>query len=126
MKLFNSKKCEADYDEILKLEQAVTNLKHELESAQTTLKQIEQHTQDSEFVIDWSGMHAFAFERIMSGSRPVSIIGYFINTTGVDKNNYAVVVDTKTVKEWTLHCSDEQHDKLAIEFKTYLNTKAMK
>ena len=121
MNWFKTKRVpDPEYNEILKLEIAVEELKFQLECARSTIKEIEQKTYNSDFVIDWGAMRAFSFERTMSGSQPVSIIGYIIVTNADEYRGNEVV------KEWTLHCSDEQHDKLAIEFKTYLNTKAMK
>ena len=97
-----------------KLERAVADLKTQLDNAQATIKEIEQRTFNSMVVIDWSTMRAFSVERTMSGLQPVTVIGYVIVTVADEHHGNEVV------KEWTLHCSDEQHEKLAMEFKAHL------
>lgn len=59
--------------------------------------------QTSEFVVDWSKMNAFSIERHGGEKEAYTIIGYH------DKNN--------DVEEWKFYCSQEQHNKLAKEFK---------
>jgi len=107
-----------DIQESLKLESAVKQLKAELATALKTLEDIEKRTYNSDFVIDWSVMRAFSFERSTHGDRPISIIGYFLYSLTTNENGESF--ETETVKEWTLHCSDEQHEKLAKDFRTYL------
>lgn len=56
-----------------------------------------------EFVIDWDNMNAFSIERHGGDREAYTIIGYYNKE--------------QDVSEWKFYCSQEQHNKLAKEFK---------
>lgn len=67
------------------------------------------------YSINWDVMCAFSIERMREGDTNKTIIGYILSepvvTTEGDKITYKDVV-----REWTLYCSHEEHQRLVKEF----------
>ena len=68
--------------------------------------EIRKDVQSSEFVINWKNLDAFSVERMGDPKESYTIIGYW-NTSGGERE----------VAEWKFYCSQEQHNKLAKEFR---------
>lgn len=60
-------------------------------------------------VFDFKAMQAFSVERVTRGKYPATVIGY--------------IKPENQLGEWTLFCSQEQHERLAKEFVQYLSKK---
>lgn len=111
--------------------QRISELQHELESTKALLRVAEKELEaknetiraylnsakDNTFVIDWKAMNAFSVERIAREGSVYTIIGYIL------QNDYEDDKKQSLVKEWTLYCSEEQHEKLASEFQAYIKDK---
>lgn len=103
------------------LEAEITNLKRQLEEADLTMRsrvtQLKNEidtlksTDDCRFEFDWEESAAFSIERSVNGS---TVIGYY---KAFDENG------KRTVGEWTFFCSKDEHNRLANEFKEYINGK---
>lgn len=66
-------------------------------------------SKNCQVVIDWAGMRVVSIERMYKDRDEVTILGY-IDTNGC-------------VSEWTLWCTEAQHEKLCNEFINYLKVK---
>ena len=101
-----------------KIEQLQTDV-YRLESANKALndriRQMELEKVDaiktdvnsSAFEINWNKMDAFSIERMGDHNSAYTVIGHHMT----DENN------VKHIHEWKFYCSQEQHNKLAKEFK---------
>lgn len=85
----------------------IKTLKADLESL------TEELVSETEFVVNFASMKAFSIERIWDNKTRSykTVIGYFLTT-----NN------TKEVREWYLFCDLETHNRLADEFKQYMES----
>jgi hypothetical protein len=92
---------------VKQLETEVAQLKADLKRAreENNIK-VMADCHGSEFVIDWANMDAFSIERQGGAKVAHTIIGYYNTVNGV-----------RTVDEWKFFCSQEQHNKLAQEFR---------
>ena len=88
-----------------KLSDDIRVLKEDLDSLE------EQQVEKAEFVVDFEKLKPFSIERTKRKDAPgyKTIIGYFLTT-----NN------SKEVKEWHLYCNLATHNRIAEEFKQYL------
>lgn len=84
---------------------------YKLKTAKADLKTVEDNIiEQSSFVVDFAAMNAFSIERLKSDKGGYkTVIGYFLITE-----------TTKEVKEWTLHCNLNTHNRLASEFEQYM------
>lgn len=69
-------------------------------------------------VIDWKEMNAFSIERVCAEGQYTTTIGYFIHNS-TDGGN----APEKYVKQWSLQCSHEEHQRLAADFAEYIKNK---
>lgn len=96
------------------LERQVNIREKTIEQLEARIKQMELEKIDvikadvnsSEFKINWSKMDAFSIERMGDHQSAYTVIGYYLT----DEHN------VKHVHEWKFYCSQEQHNKLAMEF----------
>jgi hypothetical protein len=88
-----------------------SNLKVELEKAQSKILQLENKIKDmtvaisssnQEFAIDFNAIRCFSIERQDHGYTGKTILGYNLLN---DAENYGP-------REWHLYCSEKQHQKL--------------
>ena len=101
--------------EIADLKRQVTTRETTISQLEFRIKQLEREKIDtikndvnsSEFGIKWDKMDAFSIERMGDHQSAYTVIGYYLT----DEHN------VKHVHEWKFYCSQEQHNKLAEEFK---------
>jgi hypothetical protein len=99
---------------VKKLEAQIEALKADLKRARESAnRDVMQDCHECDFVIDWTNLDAFSVERHGGPKTAYTIIGYYVHHA--DK--------TKSVDEWKFFCSQEQHDKLAQEFRDAITTK---
>lgn len=100
------------------LEKQVKSLIKEIELLKETISdfnkvndELEQYKEiyDCDVIIDFNVMDVFSIERMNENNKPSTIIGY--------------IRPDKTIGEWGLYCSKEQHQRLCEDFKTYLLSK---
>ena len=73
------------------------------------------------YAINWDAMNAFSVERIWDNGLPKTIIGYRLEEPVITTEGDDQKVTTKdVVREWTLYCSAEMHEKLVAEFKLWI------
>lgn len=106
--------------ENVKLQQKINSLEFQLEKYQ---KRLDTEFASASFSVDWKTMNAFSIERNISvtGEAPKTIIGYMMEepvTTIEDNVTYKDVV-----REWSLYCSHQEHERLVAEFNEYKKTK---
>jgi hypothetical protein len=94
-------------DKVKQLEAQVESLKADLKRAreENNIK-VMADCHGSEFVIDWTNLDAFSIERQGGAKVAYTIIGYFAGSG-----------EQRRVEEWKFFCSQEQHNKLAQEFR---------
>ena len=113
------KKSNLDLDkqfnkELSKVQKVIMEKDNEIESLKNRIealdKKIEQMKSDhgGDFVFDWSTADAFSIER----NHGKTVIGYV---------HYSDT--TADIREWIFYCNVEQHNKLAAEFREYINGK---
>lgn len=90
---------------------------NELEAKNETLRKFMSATRNSAVTIDWKVMNAFSVERIARDGEVYTIVGYLL------QNDYEDDKKQSLVKEWTLYCSDDQHETLCREFQSYIKDK---
>lgn len=113
--MFNFWKIADLKDEIFHLNKRIESRDIQIERLQAELNKmslekadsIKKDVETSEFEIDWKNMDAFSVERMGDNSCAYTVIGYYLT----DEHNI------KHVHEWKFYCSQEQHNKLAKEFK---------
>lgn len=95
----------------------IENLGHRVDSFKQTLASINDATRNSSFEFDFNIVTAFSIERNISGNLPCTIIGYIMPNESVQgSESCSYRLENYTVKEWTLSCSEEQHEKLVVKF----------
>lgn len=113
--MFNFFKIADLKDQIFHLERRIETRDKTIEQLEFRIKQLEHEKIDtikndvnsSEFGIKWDKMDAFSIERMGDHQSAYTVIGYYLT----DEHN------VKHVHEWKFYCSQEQHNKLAEEFK---------
>lgn len=106
---------------VAKLESEIRDLNYEVNRRNENIKLLEDRIRrmelekvdsikadvnSSDFEIDWKNMDAFSIERMGDNNSAYTVIGYWV-----------IVNNEKTVAEWKFYCSQEQHNKLAKEFR---------
>jgi hypothetical protein len=105
-------------EENVKLKQHINYLEDQVEKYKTRL---DSEYAKASYSMDWGTMNAFSVERMIENGMHKTIIGYLIAepvTTVQDNVTYKDVV-----REWSLYCSHQQHEKLVAEFNEYKKTK---
>jgi len=82
-------------------------------------KRIESEFSNASFAIDWDAMKVFSVERNWSHGFPTTILGYMLSEPATHTEEQVTYKDV--VREWTLHCSAETHEKLIAEFNEWKN-----
>ena len=77
-------------------------------------QRIDNEFSSSSFGIDWDAMKVFSIERNWGNGFPTTILGYMLSEPAVHTEGTVTYKDV--VREWTLHCSAEKHEKLVAEF----------
>lgn len=115
--------------EISKLKQRIEELERTVQDREQTIqslqRQIAQYRDFSNatFSVDFRAMNAFSVERLLSESMvPTTVIGYMLAEPVTVKDEGTVTKDV--VREWTLRCSAEQHERLVEEFNEYVQSKS--
>jgi hypothetical protein len=74
------------------------------------------------YAIDWKEMNAFSIERMKENNIPKTVIGYILTepVVSTDSDN---VTYKDIVREWTLYCSHEEHQRLVKQFEQYKKDK---
>ena len=83
---------------------------------------IEGEYASAKYAIDWKEMTAFSVERMMEGDRPKTVIGYLLAEPVVSTDGDNVTYKD-IVREWTLYCSHEEHQRLVKQFEEYKKAK---
>lgn len=96
------------------LQKDIENLKY---ANDVYKKRLETEMANASFAIDWDAMNVFSVERMWENGLPKTVLGYIlaepvIYTEGDDQR----VTHKDVVREWTLYCSAETHEKLVAEF----------
>jgi hypothetical protein len=109
---FKIKKLEAtvaDYEhENNCLKNRVIQLKEQIKQMELEkVDAIKTDVNSSAFEINWDKMDAFSIERMGDHNSAYTVIGHHMT----DEHN------VKHIHEWKFYCSQEQHNKLAQEFK---------
>ena len=126
MSLWSWEKKEEDQSyklaaENVKLQNKINHLEHELEKYKTR-----QHVEyaAASFSIDWKLMNVFSIERNLCNDGTQNhrtILGYMMAEPVTTIENNITYKDV--VREWTLYCSHEEHQRLVAEFNEYRNSK---
>ena len=88
-------------DDIIRLEGELKKMSLEKADA------IKADVNSSDFEIDWTRMRAFSIERMGDHASAYTVIGHHMT----DEHN------VNHIHEWKFYCSQEQHNKLAQEFR---------
>ena len=84
-------------------------------------KRIDSEFSSASFAIDWDTMNVFSVERNWSHGFPTTILGYMLSEPVTHTEEQVTYKDV--VREWTLHCSAETHEKLVEEFNAWKSNK---
>jgi hypothetical protein len=86
-------------------------------------KRLESEMANASYAIDWDAMKAFSIERMWENGLPKTIIGYMLSEPFVTSSGEGVerVTEKDVIREWTLYCSAETHEKLVKEFNEWRN-----
>lgn len=107
--------------ENIKLQQKINLLEHELEKYKARLS-VEYAA--ASFSIDWKVMNVFSIERNLCNDGTQNhrtILGYMTEEPVTTVENSVTYKDV--VREWTLYCSHDEHQRLVAEFNEYRNSK---
>ena len=88
---------------------------------QELTERIEGEYSKATYAIDWREMNAFSVERIMENGVPKTLIGYLLTEPVVTTDDNVTYKDL--VREWTLYCSHEEHQRLVKQFEQYKKDK---
>lgn len=89
-------------------------LQQEREKFENYKKSIEDAARSATFSFDFNVVEVFSVERnVGDGGKPVTIIGYLLpEPINID----GIVASRTAVKEWYLHCDDDQHKAIVKAF----------
>lgn len=107
--------------ENVKLQQKINELEFKVEKYEKRL--VGEYATVS-YSIDWKLMNVFSIERnlCMDGTQNhKTILGYMMEEPVTTVENDVTYKDV--VREWTLYCSHEEHQRLVAEFNEYKNSK---
>ena len=100
------------------LHRLISRLKADNDNLQRQLQEIRsrenQEYSKASYSVDWTAMNAFSVERIREGGGFKTLIGYMMSEPAVTTENDITYKDV--VREWTLYCSHEEHQRLVAEF----------
>jgi hypothetical protein len=74
------------------------------------------------YSLDWKEMNAFSIERMMENGTPKTVVGYLLTEPVISTDNDNVTYKD-VVREWTLYCSHEEHQRLVKQFEQYKKEK---
>jgi hypothetical protein len=124
MSLWSWEKKEEDQSyklasENAKLQQKVNELEYRIKHYQDRL---DSEFSKASFSIDWALMNVFSIERNITGNDGhKTILGYMMAEPVTTIENDVTYKDV--VREWTLYCSHDEHQRLVAEFNEYRNSK---
>jgi hypothetical protein len=124
MSLWSWEKKEEDQSyklasENVKLQQKVNELEYKIKQYQ---ERLDSEFSKASFSIDWALMNVFSIERNITGlDGTKTILGYMMAEPVTTIENDVTYKDV--VREWTLYCSHEEHQRLVAEFNEYRNSK---
>ena len=114
----------------------VSNLKVELEDLKKEnkdlkfandayKKRLETEMNNASFAVDWDAMKVFSIERMWENGLPKTILGHILSEPVITSSGEGVerVTEKDIVREWTLYCSAETHERLVTEFREWLKNK---
>ena len=105
--------------ENVKLQQRVNELEHQIKRYQDRL---ESEFARASFSVDWDAMNVFSIERNNNGlDGHKTILGYLLSEPYTTSDGS--VTSTDVVREWSLYCSHQEHERLVVEFNEYRNSK---
>lgn len=107
--------------ENVKLQQKINELEFKVEKYEKRL--VGEYATVS-YSIDWKLMNVFSIERnlCMDGTQNhKTILGYMMEEPVTTVENDVTYKDV--VREWTLYCSHDEHQRLVAEFNEYKNSK---
>jgi hypothetical protein len=107
--MFGSKKIAELEDKIWDLETQLERVKAERDSLRSLINGERAKVRDEECVFDFDTMKAFSVERLFDSDGPKTVIGY-------------IRPSNQEIGEWSLYCSDIQHERLVAEFKAKLGS----
>lgn len=119
-------------DNSYKVAQETLQLKSKLEDAtllaarlQQKLDQIAEADRKLPFEFDFKAMRAFSIERNYHNDQYCTIVGYLSDEVerSSDTNGHLYVTTNTKVKEWYFYCDEENHKRLAKEFKKFVEAK---
>ena len=84
-------------------------------------KRLGGEMESASFAIDWDAMKVFSVERNWNNGFPTTILGYMLSEPAIHTEEKVTYKDV--VREWTLHCSAEKHEKLVEEFNLWKGKK---
>lgn len=103
----------------VKLQQKINYLEAQLEKYKT---RVEGEFASATFSVDWASMNAFSVERTPNGEGTFNtVIGYMMAEPFTTVENNVTYKDV--VREWTLRCSHQEHERLVAEFNLYKASK---
>lgn len=109
--------------ENLELKSALEDANRLAARLQEQINEIANINRKLPFEFDFKAMRAFSVERNFHNGEWCTIIGYLRDESerSTDPNGYHSVLTNTTVKEWYYYCDDENHKRLAAEFKNVIS-----
>jgi hypothetical protein len=105
--------------ENVKLQQRVNELDHKIKQYQ---ERLEGDFAKASFSVDWNAMNVFSIERNNNGHDGYkTILGYMLSEPYTTSDGS--ITSTDVVREWTLYCSHQEHERLVVEFNEYRASK---
>jgi hypothetical protein len=105
--------------ENVKLQQKINHLEDQIKKYQ---ERLESEFASASFSVDWNAMNVFSIERNITGlDGTKTILGYLLSEPYTTSDGS--VTSTDVVREWTLYCSHQEHERLVAEFNEYRNSK---
>lgn len=85
-------------------------------------KRLEDEYSKASYSIDWKKINAFSIERMWDNGTQKTVIGYMqqdpvVTTEGEGESK---VTYKDVVREWTLYCTHEEHQRLVKQFNEYV------
>lgn len=84
-------------------------------------ERLESDYNKASYVIDWSAINAFSVERMWENGHQKTVIGYMLAEPVSTTEGGVTTKDV--VREWTLYCSHNEHERLVKEFSEYIKGK---
>jgi hypothetical protein len=111
------------------LEKQIQDLKKENEKLafanDAYRKRLVGEMENASVSIDWDAMKVFSVERMWDNGIPKTVLGYMLSEPMVTTSGEGIerVTEKEIVREWTLYCSAEKHEKLVEEFNAWKGKK---